>query len=465
VTKSLQVELLGWLVIPLAVVLAFNAWTSYEDARAIADLITERTLLASAKVIAERIRTTDGVVEAPIPPSALEMFASPEHDRVVYRVTTSDGQLIAGYPDIVAPPKVPVGLAPLYFDTVFRGDPVRAVVLAQPIIATGAPESAIVAVGETLRAHDKLIGDLWFKALRDQASLIVAAGLLAIFGLRRGMAPLRRLREEVLKRNPLELQPFATARVQSELRPLVDALNEAFDRVQRLIATQRRFVANAAHQLRTPLALLKTQIVVGLREGDADAKTEALTAINRSVDRMARLSNQLLSLARAEQGVSALRKEVVDMAAATRAALDDLASQAISREIDLGFEGGDAPCPVWGHPGLLRELVFNLTDNALRYTPSGGTVTVHLHPANEAILLTVEDNGPGIPAEEREKVFERFYRRLDTGGEGTGLGLAIVKEIVSSHEGRVELGDRDDGTGLVVSVKLPRHGDGAPNGA
>lgn len=457
--KSLQRELLAWLIAPMAAVVVFNVWTTYKGALDTANLITDRTLLASARVIAERVRKTDGLVEAPIPPSALEMFASAEQDLVLYRVATSDGLLLAGYPDIVAPPKLPVGLEALYFDTAFRGERVRAVVLARPIIETGNQQTAIIAVGETTKNHDRLVTDLWLKALRDQVFLVVAAGMLAVFGLRRGIAPLMRLRDEVVRRDPAELKPFDTATVQTEIRPLVEALNEAFDRVQRLVATQRRFVANAAHQLRTPLALLRTQIVVGRREPGAVAKEEALAAIDNSVDRMARLSNQLLSLARAEQGVSSLRKEEVDMEAAARNALDALALAAVDRDIDLGFDPAQGPFVVWGHSNLLRELVFNLTDNALRYTPRGGTVTVRLAHKEDEVILLVEDSGPGIPAPERENVFERFYRRLDTGGEGTGLGLAIVKEIVASHEGTIELEDRAPGPGLVVEVRLAAHGE------
>ncbi|MBN9237878.1 MULTISPECIES: sensor histidine kinase [Phyllobacteriaceae] len=462
--RSLQRELLAWLIVPMAAVVVFNVWTTYKGALDTANLITDRTLLASARVIAERVRKSDGLVEAPIPPSALEMFASSDQDLVLYRVATSDGLLLAGYPDIVAPPQLPVGLEPLYFDTLFRGTPVRAVVLSRPIIDTGNQQTAIIAVGETLKNRNRLVTDLWLKALRDQVLLVAAAGMLAVFGLRRGIAPLMRLRDEVVSRDPAELQPFDAGAVQTEVRPLVEALNEAFDRVQRLIATQRRFVANAAHQLRTPLALLKTQIVVGRREQGTEAKEEALAAIDRSVDRMARLSNQLLSLARAEQGVSSLRKEAVDMEMAARNALDTLALAAVDRDIDLGFDPVGGPFLVWGHSNLLRELVFNLADNALRYTPRGGAVTVRLeHQAGEVVLL-VEDNGPGIPATERENVFERFYRRLDTGGEGTGLGLAIVKEIAASHEATIELKDRAQGPGLVVEVRLAAHEEGAAEG-
>ena len=453
--RSLRRELLAWLMLPLAAVAAFNVWTTYRNASTTAGLITDRTLLASARAIAERIRETEGVLEAPIPPSALEMFASDYPDRVLYRVTTPAGVLIAGDPEIIVPPRPPKGLEPLYFDAEFRGQPVRAVAIAQPIIASHNSGNALVAVGQTLRSHDQLVTSLWLKALRDQVLLVVAAGVLALFGLRRGLAPLIALRKEVVGRDPAGLAPFDSATVQTELRPLVDALNEAFARIQRQIATQRRFVANAAHQLRTPLALLKTQATVGRRETETGAKDEALAAIDATANGMSRLSNQLLSLARAEQGSASLRKEPVDFTAITCEAVETLSSLAEARGIDLGYEGSSGPLAVFGHATLLRELVVNLADNALRYTPGGGVVTVALAGDADGVVLRVEDNGPGIPPDERERVFERFYRSLDAGSEGTGLGLAIVREIVASHDGTITLAERDPPPGLLVSVRLP----------
>lgn len=447
--------MLAWLVLPLTAVVTFNVWTTYRNAAATADLITDRTLLASARAIAERIRVTDGTVEAPIPPSALEMFASDYPDRVMYRVTSPGGMLIAGNPDEVVPPETPKSLEPLYFTSRFRGQPMRAVTIAQPIISGGLSGDALVSVGQTLRNHDRLVTSLWLKALRDQVLLVVAAGALALFGLRRGLAPLIALRRQVLDRNPSDLQPLKSDSVQSELRPLVDALNEALAGVQRQLAAQRRFVVNAAHQLRTPLSLLKTQAAVGLRDNDLTTKNEALTAIDRTSDGMSRLANQLLALARAEQGSGLLSKQRVDFGNAAREATASLAGLALARNIDLGFEGAATPCEVIGHPTLLRELVLNLADNALRYTPEGGAVSVHIGLRDGAVELRVDDTGPGIAESERERVFEPFYRNLAHGVEGTGLGLAIVREIVVAHDGSIALSNREPPPGLEVTVRLP----------
>lgn len=454
---SLRGELLAWVVIPLAVVVGFNVWTTYRSAIGTADLITNRTLLASARVIAEDVRASNGSIEAPIPPAALEMFASDQHDIVVYQVIGPNRDLIAGTPETQMPTDWPTGFETRLFETSYRGQPMRSVAISQPLITADGSIEIVVSVGQTLRTRDSLVQVLWLKALRDQVVLLAGAAFLTLFGLRRGLAPLMRLRATVLgRRGSNALEPLSVAGLQTELQPLVNALNDALNDVRRQIATQRRFVANAAHQLRTPLALLRTQANVGLREGDLAGKTAALTGIDATVERMARLSTQLLALARAEQGSHILSKQVVDFGAVVRNVLEDLADQALARNIDLGFEGPATALLLDGHGPLLTELVHNLVENAIRYGGDGGRVTVSLSGDDTVICLRVEDIGPGIPPEERNRVFERFYRALGTEVSGTGLGLAIAREIVASHDGSIELQDRQPLPGLVVVVQLPR---------
>jgi two-component system sensor histidine kinase TctE len=459
--KSLRRELLLWLLLPLAAVLSLNLWTTYRNALDTADLITNRTLLASAKAIAENLRQSEGVLEAPIPPASLEMFASDPPDRVVYRVTGPHGELLAGHADVLVPPRMPRDLQPLYFSAEYEKEPVRAVVIGQPIAGNDNPGNAFVAVGQTLHNHDRLVSELWRKALFDQVFLVAAAGLLALLGLNRGLAPVMRLREAVTRRDPAVLEPLAVDGVQTELKPLVTALNEAFGRVLQQVATQRRFIANAAHQLRNPLALARTQANVGLRAETVEAKNEALAGIDRAVGRMAYLSNQLLQLARAEQGSALLRKETVDFESIARDATENITEAALARSIDLGFQSPGIGMPIHGHSSLLGEMVANLLDNAVRYTPRGGTVTASVSADRGNIVFRVEDSGPGIPEAERHLVFERFYRRLESGSEGSGLGLAIVHEIVLAHDGTIELADRTPAPGLVVTVHLPAASTGA----
>ncbi|MGO4122954.1 sensor histidine kinase N-terminal domain-containing protein [Inquilinus sp. YAF38] len=456
--RSLRRELLGWLLLPLAAMVAFNAWTTYRDARQIADLITDRTLLSSTRMIAESVHESDGVIQAPIPPAALEMFASEDRDRVIYRVNGPHGELLTGYPDAPDPPQRPTGFQPIYYQGTYHDEPIRAVALAQFVVSDGTNGGeAVVTLSQTLRSRDRFERELWLRSLRDQVMLMAVAVILALFGLQFGLQPLLRLRDAVRRRAPDSLEPLDSGDVQQELKPLVTALNEALAQVRRQVAAQRRFVANAAHQLRTPLTSLKAQIGVGLRaaDADADAPREALAGMRSTVEGMKRLSNQLLSLARAEQGSALLHRETLDFVMICRNAVESLALTAVERSIDLAFEAPSPPLNVHGHAMLLREMILNLVENALRYTPEGGVVTVKLSAQEGMAVLRVEDSGPGIPEIERAKVFEAFYRRLGSGVDGSGLGLAVVREIVASHEGMVELQDRAAGPGLAAVVSLP----------
>lgn len=454
-SRSLRAELLAWLLLPLAAVVAFNGWSLHGDAMRTADLITDRTLLASARVIAEQVKEADGRIEALIPPSALEMFTSPDRDKVIYRVLSPSGELIAGFPDVVAPPAQPRGLEPSYYEGEFRTQAMRAVALAQPVISKVDGGNALVIVATTLHGRDRLVGEIWQASLRDQLILVGVAALLALLGLHRGLAPLLRLRNELRERDPESLNALDRNRVQSEIRPVIDALNHALERVHTYIALQRRFVADASHQLRTPLAVLKTQIAMARRDDDPRLQREVLAAIDGGVDGMARLVNQLLTLTRAEPGGGALRKDDLDFNEVTRAALESLAGIAFDRAIDLSFEAARVALPIHGHVTLLRELVLNLAENALRHIPRGGTVTVKLEQDAAGILLVVEDDGPGIPEADRERVFERFHRLAPATVEGTGLGLAIVREIVAAHDGTILLTQAQPPPGLRVEVRLP----------
>jgi two-component system sensor histidine kinase TctE len=452
-SRSLRVQLLSWIVLPLMGLVVFNAWTAYRTASSTAGLITDHTLLASARAMAEQIKLADGVIEAAVPPAALEMFASEEGDQVFYRITGAGGALIAGRPELVPPPSGPHGFEPVFFDTEFRDVPMRGVAIQQLLPSASGSLSAEVVVAQTTRARTAMTRTLWLHGFAQQAILVVVAGALALFGLGRGLGPLLRARDAVLARGPGSLDPLSLGDIQVELRPLVAALNTALDHVRGQVARHRRFVADASHQLRTPLALLKTQAQVGLRETQLAAKDEALRAVDRGADAMSRLVNQLLTLARAETGARVMRKENVDLAAITRSALERFAAPATAKQIDLGFEC-EGETVLLGHAGLLHEIVVNLVDNAIRYTSTGGIVSVSLRREAQSLDLSVEDNGPGIAPAERHLVFERFHRVLGSEAEGFGLGLAIVKEAAAAHNGSVSLAEPEGGSGLIVRVRF-----------
>ncbi|TPJ41796.1 sensor histidine kinase [Mesorhizobium sp. B2-5-4] len=446
-TNSLRLQLLAWVVLPLAGLATINLWTSQRNALATADLVTDRMLVGSARAIAEQVAMADGVLDATIPPAAIEMFDTGDRDSVYYRVETAGGRLLTGYPDL---PQAPRHAS---VEASYRDHMLRLLTLSHAVIGAGGDSPITVTVGITLSGHDAMVRRLWLSAFVQQLALVAIAGVFVLLGLRRGLAPLMSLRDAVRSPSRSDLDPVDVPGAQSEIRPLIEALNAYMERVRAQMGAQRRFIANAAHQLRTPLALLSTQASYALRETATDARQEALVALQASSGKLARLAEQLLTLSRAEPGSRRPRADRIDLTEAARHVLETQAPAAIARKIDLGLEE-TGPVAVIGDGTMLREMIVNLVDNALRYSTAGASVTVKLAAIDSEAVLTVADDGPGIPAEERDHVFERFYRIAGSTEEGSGLGLAIVREVVENAGGRVTLGDGAAG-GLVVEVRLP----------
>ena len=447
--QSLRAQLLSWIVVTLAGAICINLYLSFRSATAAANLITDHTLLASARVVAEAVRVDDGgTAEVDVPPAALEMFDTGFGDRVFYRVTTAWGNLVAGYADLRSPKVALHGE-----DLTFRNEGVRAITLNHPVVGLGDNGSISVIVAVTHNSQYAIRRQLWLSDFTKQLVLVVLAGIVTMLGLQRGLSPVLRLRDAVSRRGRDRLDPFSPAMVQTELRPLVHALNDYMERVQNQVAAQRRFVANAAHQLRTPLTLISTQAAVAARELDDERRNDALRALQKSTRQMTRLAGQLLTLSRAEPGSRRPRSDKIDLSAVARQVLENVAEEALRRTIDIGLET-TGPVNVKGDGTMLGEMIVNLVDNALRYTPNGGSVTVSVMQRDEMAVLQVEDTGPGIPEGERQQVFERFYRILGTQEEGIGLGLAIVREVIDGAGGSVTLSDAPNG-GLIVTTKLP----------
>ncbi|NLR99274.1 sensor histidine kinase [Rhizobium sp. P38BS-XIX] len=450
VASSLRAQLFAWVVLTLIGAICINLYLSYRSADATADLVTDRTLLASARVIAEATHVDgSGTVQIDIPPAALEMFDTGYGDRVFYQVVTAWGNLIAGFPDLPRPKRDLNGE-----DMTFRTDGVRVLMLSHPVVGLDQDSTISVTVAVTHNSQYAMRRRLWLSDFTKQLALVLLAGLVTIIGLQRGLAPVLRLRDAVRERGRERLDPLQPDMVQNELRPLVHALNDHMERVQNQMAAQRRFVSNAAHQLRTPLALISTQASVAARETDSSRRDEALTALRSSTRQVTRLASQLLTLSRAEPGSRRPRNDTIELTETARRVLETLAEEALRRNIDLGLEADETPVRIEGDGTMLREMLVNLVDNALRYTPPGGRVTVGIGREDDTALLWVEDNGPGIPEAERAQVFERFYRIMGTEPEGSGLGLAIVREVVDGAGGSVTLGEPAGG-GLLVSVRLP----------
>lgn len=458
-SNSLQRRLTLWLLLPLSGIVVVNLGLAAQSARDTADAVTQRMLAASARAIAEGTGVEQGVVDARIPPVALEMFSTGDGDRVYYRVQGADSRLLTGYPDLPLPP-APEALRllqPDFYAASYLGRPLRLVAFLHPLIGAGAASPVLVLVGVTGGSHDAMVRDLMLGALGQQGLLLAVAALLSAVGLRRALRPVLALRGAVLGLSPGDPQPLPVMEAPTELRPLVEALNTAMQRVRLQMAAQRRFVANAAHQLKTPLALLTTQAGVARSARDAGDRHEALMALQRTTKQTARLIGQMLTLSRAETGARRPRTDRIDLAAEARQVLHDFIDPALVRGVDLDAEvrvsGGSAT--VTGDGTMLREMIVNLVDNAVRYTPEGHPVRLELARLEGGIRLRVIDGGPGIPLDERGPALERFYRIMGTPGEGSGLGLAIVKEVAEAHGGSLRLAGNPAGSGLMAEVLLP----------
>ena len=454
---SLRGRLLAWVVLPLAGAVLVDGLISHRNAEATATVVQDRLLLGSARIVAEQLRFEDGAVQGRMPPAALELFQSSEIDRVFYRVITPDGRTVTGYSELQLPDAVLQPEEPQFFDSLVRGQPVRAVVYLQPVLTETGIQPVRVQIAQTMQGHSRLAQDLWREAMVQQLVTLALVALLVLAGLRACLRPLLQLRAAVLARRPGSLHPLEIHAVPTELLPLVDAINQYALHLEQHTHAQKAFIQNAAHQLRTPLTLLTTQVSYAIRATDGSGRNESLTAIRSSVQQAVRLVNQLLMLSAAEaHGPADLRGPTQPLDEIVRQVLEDMAGRAQAKGIDLGLESDQAELAVAADAVSLREIVMNLVDNAIRYAHEGGIVTTRIAANAGNVIVTVEDDGPGIPLEERQRVFERFYRIDDRLSDGCGLGLAIVKEFTARLGGRVSLRTPDSGRGIAVDVELPK---------
>ncbi len=340
-----------------------------------------------------------------------------------------------------------------------RGTDVRIAYAWREFKVDGTSKFALVQVAETLEKRSQLANEIIRGVIVPQFIVLPIAVVLVWFGLSRGLAPLAALQARIRARERRTTCRRSIHRPRRRRsRRWSSSFNELLERLSRNMQMQQRFLADAAHQMKTPLAGLRTQAELALRETDPQQLKRSLRQIATSTERATHLINQLLSLARAEhQATDPARFEVVELNALARRVVQESVPDAISRRVDLGFEPAEQPVRIVGVPLLLRELMLNLVDNGLRYTPEGGSVTLRIRRDDEAAFIDVEDTGPGIPEAERNRVFDRFYRILGTNVDGSGLGLAIVREIVERHEGSISIGTNPSSKGRRAARNADQH--------
>jgi two-component system sensor histidine kinase TctE len=377
-----------------------------------------------------------------------------------YSVHDADGRKLASSGLLPSPRPVDFNQTqPQLRDTQFKGEKLRLVTL--PVIRPNGT-AMLVQAAEPVQARLILGRSILGNIVIPQLIFIVIAGVAVWIGLKRGFEPLERLRRAVAARPRNDLRPLDETRAPGEVRPLIQEVNALIARLQAMMDSHRRFIADAAHQLRTPFAGLKAQAELAKREQVSEPVRDALERICVSAQRCSHLVTQLLTLARNEpEARRSAMMETLDLNRISQAIAAHWAPDALQKNIDIGFEAAEHPCPVKGDEASLRDLIDNLIDNAIRYTPSGGKITVRVGYGSidhSSTWLEVEDNGPGIPLDQRERVFERFHRIPGNNQPGSGLGLAIVQEVVMRHGAQVEIDDGQDG-GSLFRIHFP-HQDG-----
>jgi len=450
---SLRGELLAWLGLPLLLLWALSVYTHYQSGLAAANQAYDRSLLASARTVAERLVVRQQHLEVDVPWVVLDSFERNMNDQLFYQVISPQGKTLSGYDDLPPiPPASEMSIAyPAlvhFYDGRYHQHRIRVAALWQPVSEAGVEGMALVLVAETINSRQEFASRLMRTALISQSGLVLMTLLLASLMLRRVLRPLRRLSRIVLQRDGGELTPLPSL-PWSELQPLIIAFNRYLERLRGLLARQDRFSADAAHQLRTPLTILKTQVSVALNSDRPEQWQESLLGMRHTLDETILLTDRLLQLARikARHGEDKPMARV-DLAAIVREACFSRYPAARTRQLDLGYEGEECH-KVVGDGVLLGELCANLLDNAIKYTPHNGVVTARVTPGK----LEIEDSGPGIEDVSQAKALQPFQRLDNVGMQpGAGIGLALVQDICAWHGATMQLDRSPQLGGLRVTV-------------
>ena len=463
--NSLFGEILDWMLAPLLLLWPISIAATNHVAGLISNQPYDQHLVDNVTAIVQLVKIEGGRVTVNLPASARSLLRADDTDALYYQVMGPNTRVLQGDKEIPSPPlpdKIEAGKVLLRDDRI-DADSVRIAYAFLPV-KPGTPP-VVVQVAETLKKREALSASIISGVLLPQFAIIPLAVILVYMGLMRGIAPLRLLQDRIHRRRPSDLSPIPATRVPEEVRPLVIAFNQMMGRLEENLQAQQRFIAQAAHQMRTPLTGLKTQTEIALSETDPAQMRNALQLIAESTDRASHMINQLLILARAEASHEKLHQVVqLDLDELARGVTEEWVVRALAKRIDLGYEDCGCRLMINGVPLLLRELLTNLVDNAIKYTPAGGHVTVRTR-ADRLAIIEVEDDGIGIPVEERESIFERFYRVLGTDEEGSGLGLPIAAEIADLHQAVIDLESGRDGRGSLFRVSFPRHRAAEENAA
>lgn len=454
IQRSLFGEILDWMLAPLLLLWPMSIAITYLIAQSIANQPFDRALEDSVTVLAQQVSEVNGKTIARLPVSARDLLRADDIDNIYFQITGPKGEFVEGDRDMPPPlaedDKLAVGVVQFRNDILHGNDvriaytqvDLRRTAEQRAVAASRGPRLATVQVGETLEKRAQLANEIIKGVILPQFVILPVALALVWFALSRGLSPLSELQQRIRARRPDDLSPIDSGQVPEEISPLVRSLNDMLARLSQTIALQKRFIADAAHQMKTPLAGMRMQSELALRQTDQADVHRSLEQLAKSSESATRLINQLLSLARAENQTPETSPFVpLELSELARDVVQEWVPLSFTQRIDLGFEHPGHPIMISGNPLMLRELLGNLLDNALHYTPALGSVTVRARADDRTgmAFLEVEDTGPGIAPSERGHVFERFYRILGTHTAGSGLGLAIVREIAQQHDATIEI--------------------------
>jgi two-component system, OmpR family, sensor histidine kinase TctE len=450
---SLRRQLLLWLLLPQLVLWLVGGTLAYRMALSYAARGVDQSLTQSVRSLARQVKPIGSGLLVDFPKAAQAILEEEPGDPVSYMVSSPPGSFVLGNVGrdlLPAPPAgaLPTSGDPVLYDGVVAGRRLRLAALELDYGEAGAPQRLRVQVAKSVAMRERIAQELIYDLLVPLVLLGLALAVVVNAGVKRGLRPLQRLQGELAETSVEALHPIEMTQVPREVHALVGAVNRLLAAVRRSVAQEKSFLSDAAHQLRTPLAGLKSQLELAMAETDPAARQARLVKVSAAVERSTHLVHQLLSLARSEGEVP---MEALDVAQLARELAREWAPRVLAQGIDFGFEGDDA-VPVQGNALLLREALSNLIDNAVRYAGSGARVTLRARNAGGRALLEVEDDGPGVSEADRFQVFERFVRASDQPG-GVGLGLAIVREIVERHGGEARL-ENISPHGLCVQIRL-----------
>jgi len=462
---SLRNQLLKWLLLLLIPTLLAGVGFAYKASKHLANVAYDNALYRATLSLADQVEVNNGNLEVNLPKAALDVLEYDKDDFIYYQVSNSRGQIVIGEPTLTFPNKLPKAGQHYFYNRVLLGKEVRVAIFALPIVsnkASSIENVAIIQVAETLAKRGLMTEKIIAIMVIPQLLMIILVLGLLLYGIKRALLPLAALRHAISQRHHNDLSPLTTVETPQEVWPLLQAMNDLMLRVRASIDLEQQFIADASHQLRTPLAGLQTQAEMALREKDPLVVKGALAKIHESSMRLSHLVSQLLSLARLEHAVGdVIPFESTDLIALSIKVTEEWVPQALKHQIDLGFKTtliNAEPILIQGNVTMLGEMLANLLDNSIRHTPPNGEITVDISADDAYVTLTVTDTGSGIAESERELVFKRFYttaqslKTIVNTHIGAGLGLAIVQEVVQAHHAKILLDVGENGKGTCVKI-------------